>query len=77
MQEFQSVKLYIESADGLKDKITKYCAIIDALEDAALKGAEIQDVEEYWLDDGQTKIKNIFRDPNQVFQAILNYQNFY
>jgi len=74
MQEFESIKIYIENAQGLKDKVDRYCAIIEALEDAALKGAEIQDVEEYWLDDGQTKIKNIFRNPNEIFQAILNYQ---
>lgn len=73
MAYFENITLYIETATCLKDKIIKLDAIIAALEDAALKGAETQDIDEYWLDDGQTKIKNVFRDPNAIFQAILNY----
>jgi len=74
MAYYENITLYIESATCLKEKIEKYNAIITALEDAALKGAEIQDVEEYWLDDGQTKIKNVYRDPDQIFKAIYNYE---
>lgn len=74
MAHFESISLFIETATCLKDKILKIDAIIVALEDAALKGAEGQDIDEYWLDDGQTKIKNVFRDPNQIFNAIIRYE---
>jgi len=74
MSYYTSISLYIESATDLEDKVVKYNAIISALEDAALKGAEMQDIEEYWLDDGQTKIKNVYRNPNDIFKAILSYE---
>ena len=74
MPHFENIILYLETATCLKDKVIKMDAIIAALEDAALKGAEGQDIEEYWLDDGQTKIKNIFRDPTQIFNAIISYE---
>ena len=74
MATFETITIYLETATCLKDKITKMDAIITALEDAALKGAEGVDIDEYWLDDGQTKIKNIFRDPNQIFKAIISYE---
>ena len=74
MAHFENITIYLESATCLKDKIAKMDLIIAALEDAALKGAEGVDIDEYWLDDGQTKIKNIFRDPNQIFKAIISYE---
>ena len=74
MAIYNNISLYLEDATCLKDKIVKLDAIITALEDSALKGAEAQDIDEYWLDDGQTKIKNVFRDPNQIFNAIINYE---
>ena len=74
MAHFENITLYLESATCLKEKIEKMDLIITALEDAALKGAEGVDIDEYWLDDGQTKIKNIFRDPNQIFKAIISYE---
>ena len=74
MATFETITIYLETATNLKDKLAKIDAIITVLEAAALKGAEGADIDEYWLDDGQTKIKNIFRDPNQIINAILRYE---
>ena len=74
MSIFTTPSLYIESATCIKDRIAKYDLLINALTDTAIKGAENQDIEEYQLDDGQTRIRNTFRDPNQIFKAIQNYQ---
>lgn len=73
MATFDTITLYITSATSKLDKIAKYDAILEALEMSALKSAENQDIEEYWLDDGQTKIKSIYRDPLQIVQAIETY----
>ena len=74
MATFETITIYLETDTNLKDKLAKIDAIITVLEAAALKGAEGADIDEYWLDDGQTKIKNIFRDPNQIINAILRYE---
>lgn len=74
MAHFENITLYLETATCLKDKVDKMDAIIAALEDAALRGAEGQEFDEYWLDTGQSKIKSIFRDPTQIFKAIISYE---
>jgi hypothetical protein len=73
MASYSNITLYIESATNLKDQIARYDAIIAALETTALNSAGNIDIEEYQLDDGQTRIRNSFRDPNQIFKAIDNY----
>lgn len=52
-------------------RIKKIDAIIAALEDASLKLASNADVEDYLLDDGQTRIKTTYRDPVKL-ASVLN-----
>lgn len=70
MVYYESCSCYLETATSLKDKIVKYDLLIasmyDALERAALSG----DIDEYWIDDGQTKIKNIYRSPEDLLKSI-------
>lgn len=70
MVEYDSAYIYIDSASDLRSKITRMDAIIEALEDAALKGAATGHLTEYSLDDGQTKIKTAYRSVNEIFNAI-------
>lgn len=61
---------YIRCASNTKEKIERINAIIEALEDSMLEGALKANIEEYSIDDGQTKIKTVFRDVNQIEDAI-------
>lgn len=65
---------YISCASSLADKIAKIDSIIAALEDTALKAASKGFVDEYELDDGQTKIRTSYRSPKAIYDAIKAYE---
>ena len=62
---------YIKCSSDTIEKINRIEAVITALEDAELLAASNSTVEEYWLDDGQTKIKAINRDLGSIERTIL------
>ena len=66
--------LYIESADSMLDKIDRYDTIISALTTQAETAAGDSNVEEYLVDDGQIKIKTLYRDPMSIAEAILRFE---
>jgi hypothetical protein len=71
---YNSASIYIDSATSLRDKITRIDAIISALETTSLRAAAGEDVEEYWLDDGQTKIKTITRGLDKITASIQAFE---
>lgn len=71
---FESEKLFIDSATDMEAKIVKIDAIIAALLDLSLSAVGKQDIAEYWLDDGQTKIKTQFRGMSAILKAIDDYE---
>ena len=70
MNIYNNIVLYVNCSDDTKEKITRINAIITALEDSELNAAANGDISEYWLDDGQTKIKTVFRDPKAIENTI-------
>ena len=74
MVVYDSTSIFIQSATTLTAKIVRIDAIILLLEDTALKAAGGDDVEEYSLDDGQTKIKKVFRGSASILKAIYDYE---
>ena len=70
MLVYDSAYIYIKSQKTLKDRITAIEAIINALYDTALKAAGNDDVEEYMLDDGQTKIKTVYKGVDDIVDSI-------
>lgn len=70
MNVYDDIIIYVNCSADTKEKITRINNIITALEDAELKAATGSDVSEYWLDDGQTKIKAVLRDPAAIEKAI-------
>lgn len=70
MVRYDSAAVYIESASSIRQKITRLDAIIDALLTTVLKSAENGDVQEYWLNDGQTQIKTSYRSAKEVLDAV-------
>lgn len=71
---YDSTEIYISSASNLREKIARIDAIITALEAAALKGAATGHLDEVSLDDGQTKIKTLYRNATQIAASITQFE---
>lgn len=71
---YDSAGIYIQSATTLEAKIVKIEAIITALEDIALTAAGTGNIDEYSLDDGQTKIKSTYRNTTEILEAIMGFE---
>lgn len=74
MVVFDSSAIYIDCASTLVEKIARINAVITALETTALKAAETGNFNEYWLDDGQTKIKTVYRNPADIERSITAFE---
>lgn len=70
MLEFSSVDTYIGSKTSLEAKIRAIDNVIDALLLTALRSAGTADRMEYNIDDGQSKLKLVYRSPKEVTEAI-------
>jgi hypothetical protein len=67
--------IYINSASDLRDKITRYDAIINALGSLVLDDTSAKaGIEEYQLDDGQTKIKTVYTTVASQARAIVEFE---
>lgn len=67
---YDSAFIYIDSATSLRDKICRIDDIIDALLNTALESAASDNLTEYMLDDGQTKIKAVYKGTDAVLRSI-------
>lgn len=74
MVVYDSADIFIETAKSLKDKIIKIDLVLDALMGTALKSAANANISEYWLDDGQTKIKTVYTSTTSVMQSIKSFE---
>jgi uncharacterized protein Yka (UPF0111/DUF47 family) len=77
---YDSGYIYVQSVTDICDKVTRIDAIITALEDTALKSAFNDDITEYMLDDGQTKIQAEYRGTAEVIKSIhkmIQLRNMY
>ena len=74
MVAYDSASIYIQSSTTLCEKIEKIDAIISALEDTALQSAANDNIDEYWLDDGQSKIKTSYKGTDQIFKSIIAFE---
>lgn len=72
MVEYSSEVAYLESKTDAKSKIKAIDAIVDQLLITAAKAALSEDVTEYSLDDGQTKIKTIRRPVSAIMKSIAD-----
>ena len=66
--------LYIEGATGLVERLARIGAIIEALELRQVEVIGKSNVEEYQLDDGQVRIKTIYRSSEEIAEAIEAYE---
>lgn len=70
MVYYDSCALYIQSSTDLKSKLVKINAIIDMLFTTALTAAATDNMSEYSLDDGQTKIRTVYKGTKSILAAI-------
>lgn len=79
-QFYNSPRAYIQSSSDVADKICRLDSLITALEDAAIAAAGGSDVQEYSLDDGQTKIREVYRSFSELeagITAFIRLKNYY
>lgn len=62
--------IYIQGADNLYERLKRIDQIIDALELNLLENIGNSNIDEYSLDDGQVKIKTIYRSTKDISNAI-------
>lgn len=74
MVYFDSAFKYIDCASTLRDKITRIEAIINALEDTAIKAAANDNITEYSLNDGQTIIRTVYKGADSVMRSIMAFE---
>lgn len=77
---FTSAKEYIDSCTSIRARITAIDNVIAALITQSVTAAEGDDIQEYWLNDGQTQIKTIYRGASNIQRAILGFErlkNYY
>tara|TARA_R110001632_G_scaffold89055_5_gene192183 strand:+ start:171 stop:467 length:297 start_codon:yes stop_codon:yes gene_type:complete len=67
---YDNASIYISSKASIKEKIEAIDQVINALEETALRSATKDDINEYWLDDGQTKIKTVYKSTSEVVNSI-------
>ncbi len=74
MVQYTSAAIYIDSQKSMVAKVNAINAIIDALMLTAASAASTDNIEEYWLNDGQTQIKTSYRGTEAVFQSIQAFE---
>lgn len=73
-QVYDSIEKYVESATTLEARIVRIQNILSALEIQAAAGAgSAGKYDEYSLDDGQTKIRTKYRNPQELQAAIIGW----
>jgi len=77
MVYYNTLTDFVFSATTVNERLTKIRQILSALRDQqlamALNGNKTS-MSEYQLDDGQTRIKTVYRDPNEIASAILTLE---
>jgi hypothetical protein len=71
---YSSEYIYITSTTVLKERLARIRAIIVALMDTQLQAALSDNISEYSLDDGQTKIRTVNRSSGDIAKTIEDLQ---
>lgn len=74
MRTYDSPSLYLEQFSTIEGKITALDTIITGLLTSAAKGAESGHISEYQIDDGQSKIRTMYRSMDALYASIKNFE---
>lgn len=75
MVVYDSSYIYITSCSDLRERIRRIDVIIDSLLNSSLETALSDDKQEYWLDDGQVKVKVVRRSAAESTNAIKQLES--
>ena len=75
MLNYSSDTHYYKSATNLNDQIAKISQIVDALYDLQLEVIGGSDIEEYFIDNGQSKVRTTYRSSQSIAEAITLWEN--
>ena len=71
---FYSISQYIQCKTTLATKISAIDALIDAMELTLLESIGSANYGEYQLDDGQMKVRTVYRSPADVTRGVLELE---
>jgi len=71
---FYSISQYIQCKTTLAAKIAAIDALIDAMELTLLESIGSANYGEYQLDDGQMKVRTVYRSPADVTRGVLELE---
>jgi len=74
MVVYDSAAIYIDSQTTIQGRITAIDSIITALLTTAAKAAANDNISEYWLNDGQTQIKTMYKGADAVMKSIKSFE---
>ena len=74
MAIYLSSAIYIQSQTTMVAKLDAIDAIINALMLSAATAATKDGIEEYWLNDGQTQIKEKYRSTEAIMKSIEAFE---
>lgn len=74
MKIYSCPRVFLDTATTIQDKIAKIDLIMDALLDSAIDAAGTAGTDEYMLDDGQSKIRQIYRNVTDIKKAYTEFE---
>lgn len=71
---YNSVADYLQSAEDMKDRIKKIDTVIAGMYLALEKAIASGHIQEYHIDDGQSRIRTIYRSVPDIEKGILGFE---
>lgn len=71
---FNSLGDYLQNCQSYEARVLALETLVDQLILAAANAATTGQYQEYWLDDGQSKTRIIYRNMNEIDRSILSTQ---
>jgi hypothetical protein len=72
--QYQTVSQYVDCKSTLREKIIAIDNVISAMELKLLESVDSANYSEYQMDDGQMKIRTMYRSPKEVTNGILELE---
>ena len=74
MVVYECASDYLSTAKSVEEKIVKIDVLIDGLFDAMTKAIASGEIQEYHIDDGQSRIRTIYRSVPDLMKGMHQYE---
>ena len=71
---FMTISQYVDSASSLRDRIIRIDNLILSMEAKLLESVDSANYQEYQMDDGQMKVRTVYRSVKDVTAGILSLE---